>query len=204
MSYKILEDEATADVAFEATGKTLDELFESLFLVTNSIMADLNKIRHKTKREFSLKEKTLEKLVFNFIDEIIFLKPAAPGLEILFAGPHDYAGFGHLQKSIYASHEGIILHLADPAFRGICYTLIVLNIGHAASDTHLIKPSSELFLYLRLPAPGHALPGRVPESQGLSGPPGGSQYRLPGLHVRTRRVRPLPRPPRQRPAAQAP
>ena len=74
MPYKILEDEATADVAFEATGKNLDELFESLCLVTNSIMADLDKIEHKTKKEISLKEKTVEKLVFNFIDEIIFLK----------------------------------------------------------------------------------------------------------------------------------
>jgi SHS2 domain-containing protein len=74
MPYKILEDEATADVAFEATGKDLNELFESLCLVTNSLMADLDKIEHKTKKEISLKEKTVEKLVFNFIDDIIFLK----------------------------------------------------------------------------------------------------------------------------------
>ena len=39
MPYKILEDEATADVAFEATGKTLDELFEALTLVQTGKIA---------------------------------------------------------------------------------------------------------------------------------------------------------------------
>src|SRR3989344_3210760 len=74
MPYKILEDIATADVAFEATGKDLNELFESVCLVTNSLMADLKKIKPKIKKKISIKAPTVEKLLFNFVDEIIFLK----------------------------------------------------------------------------------------------------------------------------------
>src|SRR3989344_3665889 len=74
MPFKILEDIATADVAFEATGKDLNELFESVCLATNSIMGDLKKVNPKIKKKINIKAPVVERLLFNFVDEIIFLK----------------------------------------------------------------------------------------------------------------------------------
>lgn len=74
MPYKFIEGLTTADVAFEARGKTLDELFESAALAVFDIMANPKKVKKKITKKFSLKENNLENLMFKFLDEIIFLK----------------------------------------------------------------------------------------------------------------------------------
>ncbi len=77
MSYKFLEDIAIADVAFEATGKTLRELLESSALaVTNTMVKDLDSIEHKVEKRFTVEGDNAEKLLFNFLQELIFLKDA--------------------------------------------------------------------------------------------------------------------------------
>ncbi len=77
MAYKFLKDVAIADIAFEASGKTLSELFESAGLaVTNTMVRDLKKVKPKTSKIIKLKSDTLENLLFNFLQEIIFLKDA--------------------------------------------------------------------------------------------------------------------------------
>lgn len=77
MSYKYLEDISLADVAFEATGKNLEELFESAALATTNVMIkDLNTIKHKIKRKIKLKSSTIENLLHDFLQEIVFLKDA--------------------------------------------------------------------------------------------------------------------------------
>ena len=54
MPYKFLEDVAIADVAFVATGKTLEELFESSALaVTNTMVKNLKSIEHKIEKKFT-------------------------------------------------------------------------------------------------------------------------------------------------------
>ncbi len=77
MPYKFLEDVAIADVAFEATGKTLKELLESAALaVTNTMVKNLNSIKHKVEKKFIVTGENTEKLLFNFLQEIIFYKDA--------------------------------------------------------------------------------------------------------------------------------
>lgn len=77
MPYKFLEDIAIADVAFEATGKTLRELLESSALaVTNTMVKELDSIEHKVEKKFTVKGENTEKLLFNFLQELIFLKDA--------------------------------------------------------------------------------------------------------------------------------
>ncbi len=77
MPYKYLEDIAIADVAFEATGKTLVELFESAGLaLTNTQVKDLKKIEEKISKEIEVKAASVEMLLFNFLQELIFLKDA--------------------------------------------------------------------------------------------------------------------------------
>ncbi len=77
MPYKFLEDIAVADVCFEASGKTIEELFESSGLATtNTMIKTLKKISPKTKQKISVSADTIENLLFKFLEEIIFLKDA--------------------------------------------------------------------------------------------------------------------------------
>ena len=77
MPYKFFEDVSIADVAFEATGKTMEEMFESAALaVTNTMVKDLKSVKPKVKRTIKIKAENIESLLFNFLQEIIFLKDA--------------------------------------------------------------------------------------------------------------------------------
>ena len=75
MSYKFLEDIAIADVAFEATGSTLEEMFESAGLaVTNVMVKDLKTVKPKIKKTIKVKGKDVEKLLFSFLQEFVYWK----------------------------------------------------------------------------------------------------------------------------------
>lgn len=74
MPYKFIEGLTTADVAFEAKGKTLSELFESAAMALFDVMANPKKVKKKIIKKFSLEEKNIENLMFKFLDEIIFFK----------------------------------------------------------------------------------------------------------------------------------
>jgi SHS2 domain-containing protein len=72
MTYKFIEGITTADVAFEAKGKTLNGLFESAALAMFDIMANPKKVSKKVIKKFSLEEDKLEDLMFKFLEEIIY------------------------------------------------------------------------------------------------------------------------------------
>lgn len=74
MSHKFIEGLTRADVAFEAKGKTLKELFESSANALFEIMADPRKVKKKIKKEFKIEKNNLEELLYSFLDEVIFLK----------------------------------------------------------------------------------------------------------------------------------
>jgi SHS2 domain-containing protein len=75
--YKFLEDMAIADVAFEASGATLQELFESAALaVTGTMVKDVEKIRQKIKKPIGVSAENVEMLLFSFLQELIFYKDA--------------------------------------------------------------------------------------------------------------------------------
>jgi len=72
--YKILEKIATADIAFEAYGKNLNELFENSAFAVFEISANVKKISSKIKKTIKLENENVEDLLFDFLSEIIFLK----------------------------------------------------------------------------------------------------------------------------------
>jgi SHS2 domain-containing protein len=76
MPYKFLEDVAIADIAFVASGSSLKELFESAAMAMFVQTADLNTIDEKEKRTFKLESDSVEKLLYEFLSEIVFLKDA--------------------------------------------------------------------------------------------------------------------------------
>ncbi len=72
--YKFLEDRAIADAAFEAEGKSLEELFEACAQATFEVIADIRTVEPKNKEEIQLKGDDLEALLFSWLAELIYLK----------------------------------------------------------------------------------------------------------------------------------
>jgi SHS2 domain-containing protein len=75
MSYCYLEDIAGADAAFEVRGKDLAELFSSAADATMNVMIeDLESIENREEMDISIENGELDMLLFNFIQELVFLK----------------------------------------------------------------------------------------------------------------------------------
>ncbi|HLC59445.1 MAG TPA: archease, partial [archaeon] len=73
MTYKFIEDLSLADVAFIASGKTLNEMLKSAALaVTNTMVKDLKSVKSKVEKNFVIEAKDAENLLFKFLQEIIF------------------------------------------------------------------------------------------------------------------------------------
>jgi|SRR3989344_7714101 len=72
--FKYLEDIAIADIAFEAYGKTLNELFENAAYAFFDITANPKTIQQKIKKTIRLKNHDVKDLLYNFLSELIFLK----------------------------------------------------------------------------------------------------------------------------------
>jgi SHS2 domain-containing protein len=77
MSYRYLEDVAIADVAFEARGKTLAELFSNAALaVTNTMVQDVETVDQRVAKSFELEAGDPEMLLYRFLQELVFYKDA--------------------------------------------------------------------------------------------------------------------------------
>src|SRR3989344_5330506 len=72
--YRFLEDIAIADIAYEAYGKDLNELFENAALAIFELSADLKTVEAEQKFEFKLENEKLDNLLYDFLSEILFLK----------------------------------------------------------------------------------------------------------------------------------
>jgi SHS2 domain-containing protein len=77
MPYKYLEDIGTADIAFEATGRDLSELFTSAADATMNVMIEnLDTIEPRETRRIELKNDEIDMLLFDFLQELIYFKDA--------------------------------------------------------------------------------------------------------------------------------
>ena len=74
MSYRYLEDVAVADIAFEAKGKSLGELFISCAKALENSMADLKSIDSKEKRFIAKSAESVDLLLYDFLSELVYLK----------------------------------------------------------------------------------------------------------------------------------
>jgi len=72
--YEFLEH--TADIKFKVYGKKLNELFENSVLAVSSILAKGNKIKSLKKKKINIEGKDNENLMYQLVDEIIFLLDA--------------------------------------------------------------------------------------------------------------------------------
>ena len=75
-SFRILDDIAVADVAFEATGRNPSELFVSAAQAVIDILANpatIGKVWHRT---IEIADDQLGDLLFDWLSEIVYLKDA--------------------------------------------------------------------------------------------------------------------------------
>jgi len=77
MAYRYLEDFAIADIAFEATGRDLKELFSSAADATMNVMVeDLDTIEEREERDIKLRSGEPDMLLFDLLQEVIYYKDA--------------------------------------------------------------------------------------------------------------------------------
>ena len=83
--YIFLDDIATADVAIESRGDTLEELFTASAMATFEVMADISGIQPEIKKVLHLENSKIDGLLFDWLAEIIYLKDA----EFMLFGKYD-------------------------------------------------------------------------------------------------------------------
>jgi len=62
----------TADAMFESYGKTIEEAFENSALAMFNLITDINKVKAVKKYQVRIKADKLEKLLFDFFDDLLF------------------------------------------------------------------------------------------------------------------------------------
>jgi len=77
MPYEYLEEFGTADIAFEAIGRDLAELFRDAADATTNVMIDnIAAIQPRETHDIELSNEKLDMLLFDLLQELIFLKDA--------------------------------------------------------------------------------------------------------------------------------
>lgn len=77
MPYRFLDDIAIADIAFEATGKSLNEVFQSAADATLAVMLeDASALEFRQQRTIQLINADAQELLYQFLQEILFFKDA--------------------------------------------------------------------------------------------------------------------------------
>ncbi len=76
MAFKFLEDVAIADLAFEVTAPSIEGLFKEAGKALCDAMVNPKHVKYKIKKVIKLKNEKLDRLFFDWIAELIFLKDA--------------------------------------------------------------------------------------------------------------------------------
>ncbi len=77
MPYEFLEDVATADIAFKAWGKDLEETFIAAADATMKVMVEeLDLIQPRESREIRLENDDFDLLLHDFLQELVYYKDA--------------------------------------------------------------------------------------------------------------------------------
>ena len=75
MPYHYRDDIAIADIAFDAEGGTIEELFQSAAAaLTNAMVRDVQKIEQSIIKRFCIEGPDAEMLLYHFLQELVFFK----------------------------------------------------------------------------------------------------------------------------------
>ena len=73
MKFSYAEEGPTADLTVDAWGETLNEAFESAALATFNAMTPLERVEKRETRTFNVEGGDLGGLLFNFLDELLYI-----------------------------------------------------------------------------------------------------------------------------------
>lgn len=76
LKYRLLEDIAIADACYELHGNSIEEIFRAGFLALMETSVEINTVKEDLTKKVLLKHKDLERLFYEFLEELIFLKDA--------------------------------------------------------------------------------------------------------------------------------
>ena len=77
MGYHYLDDFATADIAFEATGESMEQVFVAAAEATMNVMVEeLRSIEARVEKRIELKNRDLDMLLFDLLQELVYYKDA--------------------------------------------------------------------------------------------------------------------------------
>jgi SHS2 domain-containing protein len=77
MGYHYLDDFATADIAFEATGESVEQVFVAAAEATMNVMVEeLRSIEARVEKRIELKNRDLDMLLFDLLQELVYYKDA--------------------------------------------------------------------------------------------------------------------------------
>jgi protein archease len=140
MSYRFLPDVALADIAFEAESESVEGLFEACALAITDIMVDPRTLRSSVERRFALESPDLDRLLYDFLTELIVVKdidsllfgefkievrPDIPSLKVLAKGEAIDRERHHLRNDVKA----VTMHLFGIKHEGGRWrTTVVLDI----------------------------------------------------------------------------
>jgi SHS2 domain-containing protein len=83
--YEYIDDVAPSDCAFRAFGESLEELFANTALAVTNCMVDIDSVAARDKREIELRAKSASDLLYDWLEEIVYIKDA----ELLFLKEFD-------------------------------------------------------------------------------------------------------------------
>lgn len=107
--YCFFEEKYTADIGFEAFGESVETLMVAAGEATMNVMVpDLGSIRHEHKREIRVSAESLEMLLFDFLQELIFFKDAE---QLLLVVPDVRVEQKEDQYQLFAEAFGEVLDL---------------------------------------------------------------------------------------------
>src|SRR3989344_2917683 len=96
--YRFLDNVATADLCFEAEGSNLNELFEAAGLAVCESMVSFKTVTPTIEKKIMIQHHDIERLLFEFLEEIIYVKDA----ELLL--------FSKIKVDIHPHEKGHELH----------------------------------------------------------------------------------------------
>ena len=74
MPFRFLPDVALADIAFEAESDSVEGLFESSALAVSDVIVDPETLRSETTKKVRIYAEDLDRLLYDFLTEIIVVK----------------------------------------------------------------------------------------------------------------------------------
>ncbi|MCS4539266.1 MAG: archease, partial [Thaumarchaeota archaeon] len=76
MPYRFLSNVAIADIAYEVRSRDVGGIFEGAAIALTEVMVDRRTIRPRLKRDVRVTAEDIDRLLYDFLTEIIILKDA--------------------------------------------------------------------------------------------------------------------------------